>query len=245
MLTDNPVRQLLSYTQQAIARKEGTGSKTYAQAEETLARTFQLLAEQSQTRESTIILMPPSTRNAKRSPNPYGAYEGLGRSNVARQRPEEPLSEVPVSEASSSPSVHESWPSQPQTLKASAIAEGIIPVCHSSRASCAAATNNCTGRGECYLKYRSSGGDAARSDCFACGCVATVRENKDGTKKTTHWGGPACQKKDVSIPFFLIAGFTVAMVATVSWGIGLLFSIGEETLPSVIGAGVTGPRAQK
>ena len=31
----------------------------------------------------------------------------------------------------------------------------------------------------------------------------------------------------------------------VAWGIGLLFSIGEEDLPSVIGAGVAGPRAQR
>ena len=47
------------------------------------------------------------------------------------------------------------------------------------------------------------------------------------------------------MPFLLIAGFTIVMVATVSWGVGLLFSIGQETLPSVIGAGVAGPRAQK
>ena len=47
------------------------------------------------------------------------------------------------------------------------------------------------------------------------------------------------------MPFFLIAGTTIAIVALVSWGIGLLFSIGQEDLPSVIGAGVAGPRAQK
>lgn len=47
------------------------------------------------------------------------------------------------------------------------------------------------------------------------------------------------------MPFWLLAGISIAMVATVSWGIGLLFSIGQEDLPSVIGAGVAGPRAQK
>ncbi len=217
----------------------------YAQAEEILARAFLHLTEHAHAQESTIILMPISAHNAKRSSSPYGAYEVLGRSLGARQQqPEGPLSEAPAAEASSS-SIHESRPSQPQTLKASAIAEGIIRVCHSSYDSCVTATNNCTGRGTCYRKYRSTDGDAAGSDCYACGCVATVRENSDGTKKTTQWGGSACQKKDVSMPFLLIAGFTITMVATVSWGIGLLFSIGEETLPSVIGAGVAGPRAQK
>ena len=63
--------------------------------------------------------------------------------------------------------------------------------------------------------------------------------------KTTQWGGPACQKKDVSVPFFLLAGFTIAILATVTWAVGLLFSVGQEKLPSVIGAGVAGPRAQK
>ena len=60
-----------------------------------------------------------------------------------------------------------------------------------------------------------------------------------------YWGGAACQKKDVSAPFFLLAGLTIALVGVVSWGIGLLMSVGQEELPSVIGAGVAGPRAQK
>ena len=63
--------------------------------------------------------------------------------------------------------------------------------------------------------------------------------------KTVHWGGPACQKKDVSMPFFLLAGLTIGLIAVVAWGIGLLISIGQEDLPSVIGAGVAGPRTQK
>lgn len=63
--------------------------------------------------------------------------------------------------------------------------------------------------------------------------------------KTIEWAGPACSKKDVSMPFWLLAGISIALVATVSWGVGLLFSIGQEELPSVIGAGVAGPRAQK
>lgn len=72
-----------------------------------------------------------------------------------------------------------------------------------------------------------------------------MRKNSDGTVKTVQWGGPACQKKDVSIPFWLLAGFTVLLVGVVTWAIGLLYSVGSEELPSVIGAGVSGGKAQK
>lgn len=48
-----------------------------------------------------------------------------------------------------------------------------------------------------------------------------------------------CQKEDVSVQFWLIAGFTVTIVGAVTFAIGLLFSVGEEQLPGVIGAGVS------
>ena len=66
----------------------------------------------------------------------------------------------------------------------------------------------------------------------------------EGGVKTVYWGGAACQKKDVSVQFFLLAGLTIALVGAVTWGVGLLMSVGNEELPSVIGAGVAGPRAQ-
>jgi 1,4-dihydroxy-2-naphthoate octaprenyltransferase len=43
----------------------------------------------------------------------------------------------------------------------------------------------------------------------------------------------------VSVPFWLFFGFTVIMVGILSMSIGLLYSIGEEKLPGVIGAGVS------
>ena len=67
----------------------------------------------------------------------------------------------------------------------------------------------------------------------------------EGRVKTVYWGGPACQKKDISVPFFLLAGLSIGLVGAVTWGVGLLMSVGSEELPSVIGAGVAGPRAQK
>lgn len=42
------------------------------------------------------------------------------------------------------------------------------------------------------------------------------------------------------MPFWLLAGFSVLMASLVSWGIGMLLTMGNEELPSVIGAGVSG-----
>jgi len=58
--------------------------------------------------------------------------------------------------------------------------------------------------------------------------------------KTTRWTGPACQKKDVSFEFWLLASVTVGLLSVIAWGIGLLMQMGGQELPSVIGAGVAG-----
>ena len=69
-----------------------------------------------------------------------------------------------------------------------------------------------------------------------------VEEDGEEPKiKTTYWGGPACQKKDVSVPFWLFVGSGVLLAFLISSGIGMLYSMGSEELPSVIGAGVSGP----
>lgn len=70
-----------------------------------------------------------------------------------------------------------------------------------------------------------------------------LRETEYG-KKTTYFGGPACNKKDIVMPFWLIGGTSVFLIFVVSWGMGLLYSMGSEELPSVIGAGVSGPKAR-
>ncbi|KAI9811336.1 MAG: hypothetical protein M1827_005496 [Pycnora praestabilis] len=229
-----------------IAKEKGVLSGAYKEAVNMLAEAFSTLATDAANgmQESTVILMPLSTRNAKRSSNEYGVYKLPTRSVLPpQQKPEAFLSESPIPEASSL-STSDFHPSQPQTLKASVIAEGIIPVCHASLNSCMAATSNCTGRGECYKKYGADKGASGSSECYSCRCSKTIRTNPDGSIKTTEWGGAACQKKDVSMPFFLLAGFTITMVAVLSWGIGMLYSMGSEDLPSVIGAGVSGPRAK-
>lgn len=193
--------------------------------------------------ESTVILMPASTQKTKRtSTSPYGRY-AMPNSKPLQARGAQ--SEAPLT-APSAPqtSLASHRHSTPQALKASSAPKspGILPVCQPSIDKLNEATNNCSGHGTLYLKLKST--SESSPDCYACRCQKTVIDRGEGTK-TIEWAGPACSKKDVSQPFWLLAGITIGLVATASWGVGLLFSIGQEDLPSVIGAGVAGPRAQK
>ena len=119
---------------------------------------------------------------------------------------------------------------------------GILPSCFISLESCEHLTRNCTGHGTCAKIY--SGTDKERP-CFRCACKADVEKSADGTViKTTRYGGPACQKKDIAVQFWLLAGFAIVMAFLLSWGIGLLYNIGQEELPSVLGAGVPGSKVR-
>lgn len=112
----------------------------------------------------------------------------------------------------------------------------VIPQCFASMGSCQNTTNHCSGHGDCY---------EARTNCFKCKCGTTVvRETEDG-KKTVQWGGGACEKKDVSVPFILFASFGIVMAALIAGVIGMMMSMGSEKLPSVLSAGVAGPTARK
>jgi len=100
-------------------------------------------------------------------------------------------------------------------------------------------TGNCSSHGECANKY----GADDKLSCFVCSCKATVIKPGEGPeqkgRQTQHWGGNMCQKEDISTQFWLIAGFTITIIGAVTFAIGLLFSVGEEKLPGVIGAGVS------
>lgn len=126
-----------------------------------------------------------------------------------------------------------------------AAAAASIPACFQSFNSCDTATNSCSGHGKCVDKYAINNGgiaspNAAKGSCFVCHCLSTLNRPEDeGGLSTTQWAGNMCQKIDVSVPFWLITGFTVAIVGAVAFAIGLLFSVGEEKLPGVIGAGVS------
>ena len=213
--------------------RDSITSEEYSKAINALSKVLSALVGHDHAQETTVVLIPFTSTHPKRISNPYGSYTMPMRNLETRKQPEEPLSLAPQPIAiSASPNLQ---PSQPQTLKASSLP--LATTCFSEAADCMASTSNCSGHGSCYNR--------ANSGCWLCGCQPTVVKNEKGQNKTTVWGGPACSKKDVSAPFFLLAGFTIVMVATLTWGIGLLYSIGQEELPSVIGAGVTGPRAQK
>lgn len=122
--------------------------------------------------------------------------------------------------------------------------KGILPACFATADACTDATHNCSGHGKCIKKYSNPvGGEGNVENCFSCACQATTEDRGKGYK-TIQWAGPACQKKDVSMPFWLLGGTTVGLMAAVAWGVGLLYSMGSEDLPSVIGAGVSNAGAR-
>ena len=199
----------------------------------TLLRTHQ---HQNPTAERTIILMPPTSKSKRSAdPFPYGTYNmPLTRRHAQRQQ-EEPLEDFSSTSMTTSPEIS----TQQEVPKNNTLPRGILKICHPNLQTAIKDTNNCSSHGKVYL--RSSG----VIDCYACRCSTTSNTDADGKTKTVFWGGPACQKKDVSFQFWLLAGMTILLVSIAGWGVGLLVSIGQEDLPSVIGAGVAGPRAQK
>lgn len=160
-----------------------------------------------------VILMPESRRGS----GSYGSYARPSQKKLSsRQQFEEPMAEFvdhQVQETAKSSSSHNN----------NTLIKTTLPVCHASLDSCISSTNNCSSAGACYKKYTSGS-----ADCFACKCEA-------GSGR----GGSACQKRDISGPFWLIFISSLVLVGLVSWGIGMLYSIGDEKLPGVIGAGVS------
>lgn len=110
-----------------------------------------------------------------------------------------------------------------------------VPSCFKSEDSCTTGTGNCSGHGFCQNKWAKPDGSEGGEVCYTCHCLSTV--SKQGS--VTHWAGPSCTKQDISVQFWLFAGFTLAMVTILYMAIAMLFNVGEEKLPGVIGAGVS------
>ena len=195
----------------------------------------------------TIVMMPRAASKSKRTANTWGTYE-MPAKQANRQNPEAVLSSLPVPATSKMPDL-ESFPviaAQAENKKGPV--RGILPTCFTSLSACQSRTQNCSSHGECKLlhKGRGSGSNQETIDCYGCACSPTIKhvgEDKgmEIKKKVTYWGGPACQKKDISVQFWLFVGSGVILAFLVSSGIGMLYSMGAEELPSVIGAGVSGP----
>ena len=189
-----------------------------------------LASTASQKNQQTTVVLLPSTAGPEKSWQSSHSRHDIGM-HVSHRR-HAPLHEQRASSYADHPQRRTSTPS---TL--------MLPVCYNSALSCAEATGNCSGRGYCYNKY-SSRDERASSDCFACKCSETVIKD-DGSVQKVWWGGSACEKRNIATPFFQIAAITILLTGAIAAAIGLLFSLGQEKLPSVIGAGVGPMRPQK
>ena len=184
-----------------------------------------------------LALLPESSRSSKLN---HWSVAAAGTADTRRRRDAET---VISDQENSNRNAHPTAKSAATSASDAARGTKPIPQCFASANSCTTQTNSCSGHGECVNKYGSDSGNStapstSAASCFACVCKATVVERAKGQKRT-YWGGNMCQKEDVSVPFWLITGFTVTIVGAVTFAIGLLFSVGEEQLPGVIGAGVS------
>ncbi|KAJ4286639.1 hypothetical protein N0V88_007929 [Collariella sp. IMI 366227] len=208
--------------------------------------------------ELLLVALPESSRRSKLNNWSAAAAAAGSSSNDLRRRrdAETVLSDNQEETAETNPTSHQNTDAKQPPAKnsppptKSVHRAKVIPQCFGSFNACMAQTNNCSSHGECANKYASGGGNstspstnAAAATCFTCACKASVVERGEGAKnkgrKTVHWGGNMCQKEDVSVQFWLMAGFTITIVGAVAFAIGLLFGVGEEQLPGVIGAGVS------
>jgi len=187
---------------------------------------------------ATVVLMPLQHHCSKQSANHYRVKRAEAvPAKMPRQESEEPLEVTPSDTSSPSQSTASFSPVQ----ATGTLPLGPIPTCFSSKSACESATNNCTAHGVCSLKYKLTDGEKPLI-CFGCVCSIPEIVKTDGGQLTTWYGGGACQKKDIVAPFWLLAGTTVFFVSAISFGVSLLYTMGNAELPSVIGAGVSGPR---
>ncbi|KAK2039426.1 hypothetical protein LZ31DRAFT_506155 [Colletotrichum somersetense] len=173
--------------------------------------------------ETVVIAMPESSRDSQ------VRHWSSKSEELRRRKVEEVMTETDDHDKPAPTS-----PVQSTTPFPGHIQRGSIRSCYDSQDACDKATNKCSGHGQCLNKYATPSGND-QGTCFACKCLST--ESKSGSR--THWGGRACQKIDVSVPFWLFVGFGIALVGLLTAAIGMLFSVGEEKLPGVIGAGVS------
>ncbi|KAK8058052.1 hypothetical protein PG994_008500 [Apiospora phragmitis] len=182
----------------------------------------------------TMILIHPSAQAASTTTQELRRREQKSEVVLTDKETAAPTKPAAVDKAKASTSPSTS--SHPFSATDNKKKGGLYPACFASQNACNAATGNCTGHGVCENKWSAGAGDKA---CFSCRCLATTEKQADGRPSLYHWGGGACQKRDVSTPFWLLAGFTIVMLSVVGFCINLLFQVGEEPLPGVIGAGVS------
>ncbi|KAL8297609.1 hypothetical protein RB597_007303 [Gaeumannomyces tritici] len=181
--------------------------------------------------QAIIVLMPESSRTAG---SKEWTTQQTDASDLRRRQFETVLGEKLPKK---SDDFHSSSGS-PHLAAGGAAPNRRIPSCFTSLSACKNATAGCSGHGECLNKFTGTNASVSKGEpvCFSCRCLPT----KEGNTRA-FWGGKMCQKRDISTPFWLITLLTVALIGMVSMAIGMLFTVGEEKLPGVIGAGVSRP----
>lgn len=173
--------------------------------------------------ETTIVLMPAGVAHPDEE-----TLDELRRRDMGFQ------SEQIIHDEDSDPNTTPSTLPNPPPY--SPPSKGAIQACYQSQNVCETATDHCSGgHGLCRNRFEADGNGV----CFACHCLSTSEKTAGGGNVTTHWAGATCQKIDISSPFWLLTGLTIVLFGAVTFCIYLLFAVGEEKLPGVIGAGVS------
>ncbi|KAF3919497.1 hypothetical protein ABW20_dc0100702 [Dactylellina cionopaga] len=208
---------------ETIARKDGVNSQKHKVASKLISSILNSVIKATGEYPSIIGLVPPEPKNAKRGED----IDLVGDFDIKLvKRKEAPLSptHLPKFAADEDSSIV-----TPLKAKKGKIVRP-RPGCFESREICGNTTNSCNGRGNCIKS-------TTQSNCWSCTCKPTVVK-VNGMNQTTYWGGNACHKQDVSVPFLLFVTFAIGLTLLVAWTISKMISMGEEELPGELSAGV-------
>ncbi|KAJ1024564.1 hypothetical protein NDA13_004495 [Ustilago tritici] len=106
----------------------------------------------------------------------------------------------------------------------SRLPSNLLSTCFTSATDLEKATNNCSGHG---LAVKTSKGG---KPCYRCQCKAT--EVRKGKK--VYWAGAACEKKDISTEFVLLASSVLLLVLASVGSVYFLWKQASEELPGTL-----------
>ncbi|SAM81694.1 uncharacterized protein UBRO_03198 [Ustilago bromivora] len=126
--------------------------------------------------------------------------------------------------ALSSQDALESKPSPSPSPFPSRLPSNLLSTCFTSATDLEKATNSCSGHGSAVKT--SKGG----KPCYRCQCKAT--EVRKGKK--VYWAGAACEKKDISTEFVLLASSVLLLVLASVGSVYFLWKQASEELPGTL-----------
>ncbi|KIS70145.1 uncharacterized protein UMAG_05217 [Mycosarcoma maydis] len=114
--------------------------------------------------------------------------------------------------------------SEKPSSRPSPLPKNLAGTCFTSQSSLETATNNCSGHGKA-VKTNKGG-----KPCYRCQCKPT--EQRKGKK--TYWAGAACEKKDVSTEFVLLASSVLLLGLIALGSVYFLYAQGSSDLPGTL-----------